>query len=127
MLEKPLYLDYVRWLLPKKLGGMLRPPLKDLPRLHHQAGIRGIVSVMDEPSVIQGYKKQGFQALLPPISGGKLSTVEQVKQFIGFVEQIFAQNSLIVVHCTSDNRRTGTLLAAYLKSLKGNISNKRSH
>jgi atypical dual specificity phosphatase len=107
------YPDYVWWLVPEKLAGMSRPPLEDLPQLY-QAGIRGIVSVMDEPSGIKEYKETGFQALWLPITGGKPPTIEQVKQFVRFVKPLIEKNQPVAVHCTSGNRRTGTLLAAYL-------------
>ncbi|MDJ0591947.1 MAG: dual specificity protein phosphatase family protein [Pleurocapsa sp. MO_226.B13] len=105
--------DYVWWLIPGKLAGMPRPQLADLPELQ-RSGIKGIVSVMDEPSGIKEYQEQGFQALWLPITGGKPPTVEQVRQFVNFAEPIIEGNRSVVVHCTSGNRRTGTLLAAYL-------------
>lgn len=105
--------DYVWWLIPEKLAGMSRPPLEDLPQLY-QAGMRGIVSVMDEPSGIKEYQEAGLQALWLPITGGKPPTVEQVKQFVQFAKPLIEKNQAVVVHCTSGNRRTGTLLAAYL-------------
>lgn len=110
--------DFVWWLRPQKLAGMPRPQLADLPELQ-QAGIGGIVSVMDEPSGIKEYQERGFQALWLPITGGKPPTAEQVRQFVNFADQIIESDRSIVVHCTSGNRRTGTLLAAYLIA-KGN-------
>lgn len=107
------YPDYVWWLEPGKLAGMSRPPLEDLPVLY-QAGMRGIVSVMDEPSGIQEYKDSGFQALWLPITGGKSPTVEQVLEFVQFADSLLKKNQVVAVHCTSGNRRTGTLLATYL-------------
>lgn len=107
------YPDYVWWLEPGKLAGMPRPPLEDLPVLY-QAGMRGIVSVMDEPSGIQEYKDSGFQALWLPITGGKSPTVEQVLEFVQFADSLLKKNQVVAVHCTSGNRRTGTLLATYL-------------
>ncbi|NJR47738.1 MAG: protein phosphatase [Hyellaceae cyanobacterium CSU_1_1] len=111
--------DYVWWLVPEKLAGMSRPPLKDLPQLY-QAGMRGIVSVMDESSGIKEYEEAGFQALWLPITGGKPPTVEQVKQFVRFAKPLIEKNQAVVVHCTSGNRRTGTLLAAYLVAEREN-------
>ena len=71
-------------------------------------------AVMDEPSGVKEYQEEGFQALWLPITGGKPPSVEQVKQFVNFAEPIISDNHSVVVHCTSGNRRTGTLLAAYL-------------
>ncbi|MEM8831781.1 MAG: dual specificity protein phosphatase family protein [Cyanobacteria bacterium P01_G01_bin.19] len=105
--------DNVWWLIPEKLAGMPRPQLEDLAELK-EASIKGIVSVMDEPSGIKEYQEEGFQALWLPITGGKPPAVEQVKQFANFAEPIIESNRSVVVHCTSGNRRTGTLLAAYL-------------
>ncbi|GAB4230903.1 MAG: dual specificity protein phosphatase 23 [Stanieria sp.] len=113
MPDRVSYPDYVWWLIPEKLAAMSRPPLEDLPQLY-QAGMRGIVSVMDEPSGIKEYEEAGFQALWLPITGGNPPTVEQVKQFVRFAKPLIEENQPVVVHCTSGNRRTGTLLAAYL-------------
>lgn len=107
------YPDYVWWLILGKLAGMSRPPLEDLARLY-RAGMRGIVSVMDEPSGIEEYREAGFEALWLSTTGGKPPTVEQVKQFVRFAKPLMTSNRPVVVHCTSGNRRTGTLLAAYL-------------
>lgn len=107
------YPDYIWWLEPGKLAGMPRPHLKDLPAIY-QAGIRGIVSVMDEPSNIQEYQDYDFEALWLPITGGKSPTVKQVLEFVQFADSLLKKNQVVAVHCTSGNRRTGTLLAAYL-------------
>lgn len=113
MLELMSYPDYLWWVIPQRLAGMPRPPLEDLEQLY-QAGLRGLVSVMDEPSGIKEYKEAGLAALWLPIIGGKAPTVPQVKEFVAFADPIIAQNQAVAVHCTSGNRRTGTLLAAYL-------------
>ena len=112
------YPDYIWWVIPEKLCGMPRPPLEDLQKFK-EAGLGGIVSVMDEPSGIKEYQDAGFFALWLPITGGKAPTVEQVQEFVQFADFLIEKNQSVVVHCTSGNRRTGTLLAAYLVT-KGN-------
>ena len=97
---------------------MPRPPLEDLQQFK-EAGLGGIVSVMYEPSGIKEYQDAGFFALWLPITGGKAPTVEQVQEFVQFADFLIEKNQSVVVHCTSGNRRTGTLLAAYLVT-KGN-------
>ncbi len=119
MTNTTFYPDYLWWVIPEKLAGMPRPPLEDLPQLY-QTGIRGIISVMDEPSGIKEYQEAGFSALWLPITGGKAPTVEQVQDFVRFADSLLGKNQSVVVHCTSGNRRTGTLLATYLVA-KGNL------
>ncbi len=70
---------------------MPRPPLEDLPQLY-QAGIRGIVSVMDEPSGIREYQESGFSALWLPITGGKAPTRKQVQEFVEFADPLVNNN-----------------------------------
>ncbi len=92
---------------------MPRPPLEDLELLT-SAGLGGLVSVMDEPSGIKEYEQAGLEALWLPITGGKAPTVQQVRDFVSFADRLIERGKSVAVHCTSGNRRTGTLLAAYL-------------
>ncbi len=113
------YPDYLWWVIPKKLAGMPRPPLDDLPQLY-QAGLRGIVSVMDESSLIQEYQKMKFEALSLPILEDLAPTIPQVLKFVQFADMIMSQNQAVAVHCTGGNHRTGTLLASYFVAKKEN-------
>ncbi|NJL82152.1 MAG: protein phosphatase [Chloroflexaceae bacterium] len=114
MTSEPIaYPNYLWWVKPPFLGGMPRPPLEDLPILY-QAGLRGIVSVMDELSGIEAYREAGFKALWLPTIGGTAPKLEQVQAFVEFADPLLEQQQAVAVHCTSGNRRTGTLLAAYL-------------
>ncbi|MGK7917562.1 MAG: hypothetical protein AB4038_18790 [Prochloraceae cyanobacterium] len=48
----------------------------------YQAGLRGIVSVIDEPSLIVEYQKAKFSALSLPIVDDLPPTLPQVAEFI---------------------------------------------
>ncbi|HAC66110.1 MAG TPA: protein phosphatase, partial [Cyanothece sp. UBA12306] len=111
MNKSTLYPSYVWWVIPEKLAGMPRPSLEDLPQLY-QAGLRGIVSVIDEPSLIMEYQKEQFSALSLPIVEDLPPTLPQVEEFIKFAETIMSDNQAVAVHCTGGNHRTGTLLAS---------------
>ena len=119
MNKSTLYPSYVWWVIPEKLAGMPRPSLEDLPQLY-QAGLRGIVSVIDEPSLIMEYQKEQFSALSLPIVEDLPPTLPQVEEFIKFAETIMSDNQAVAVHCTGGNHRTGTLLASYLIAKGGN-------
>jgi atypical dual specificity phosphatase len=107
------YPNYLWWVIPERLAGMPRPPLEDLPQLY-QAGLRGVVSVIDEPSLLVEYKKAGLSALSLPITEDQAPTVQQVQEFVTFADEIMSQKQSVAVHCTGGNHRTGTLLATYL-------------
>lgn len=106
------YPDYLWWIVPGFLAGMPRPPLEDIARLY-QAGLGGVVSVIDEPDLIKAYQQANLAALALPIPEDLPPTVEQVKQFIEFADKIRSESKAVAVHCTGGNHRTGTLLAAY--------------
>lgn len=46
MKQSTVYPSDLWWVIPQKLAGMPRPALENLPQLY-QAGLRGIVSVID--------------------------------------------------------------------------------
>ncbi len=101
------------WVIPSKLGGVRKPTEIEMSVLQSE-GIGGIVSVMDDPSNLDMYKRLGIPHLWLPVKGGIAPTIEQIASLREFVEQ---QNNLgngVAVHCSSGRRRTGTFLAAYL-------------
>jgi len=107
------YPDYLWWVIPEKLAGMPCPALEDLPRLYN-AGLGGVVSVIDEPSLIVEYQRIGLSALLLPIPEDQAPTLEQLQEFVTFADEIISRKQTVAVHCTGGNHRTGTLLAGYL-------------
>ena len=101
------------WVIPEKLAGVRKPTPEELPELQ-EAGIGAIVSVMDDPSNLDLYEQTGFPYLWLPTKGGTAPTQEQIQELQDFVEQQNQLGHAVAVHCTSGNRRTGTMLGAYL-------------
>ncbi len=101
------------WVIPGKLAGVRKPTLEELSELE-AAGIGAIVSVMDDPSNLDLYKQVGLPYRWLPTKGGTAPTQEQIQELQSFVDQQNQLGHAVAVHCTSGNRRTGTMLAAYL-------------
>jgi protein-tyrosine phosphatase len=101
------------WVIPNRLGGMRKPTPEEIPTLT-EIGVNAIVSVMDDPSNLDLYEQAGLPHRWLPTTGGKPPTLEQVEEFVQFVDDQNAQSHRVVVHCSSGRRRTGTFLAAYL-------------
>ncbi|MEX0272374.1 dual specificity protein phosphatase family protein [Leptolyngbyaceae cyanobacterium UHCC 1019] len=101
------------WVIPDKLAGVRKPTTDEIIELKN-VGIGAIVSVMDDPSNLDAYEQTGLPYLWLPTKGGTAPTQEQIQQLQAFVAQQNQLGNAIAVHCTSGNRRTGTMLAAYL-------------
>ncbi len=106
------YPNYLWWVIPGRMAGMPRPPVEDLPQLY-EAGLRGVVSVINEPSLIIEYQKVNLMALSLPIPEDLAPTILQVQEFVKFADTIMSHKQAVAVHCTGGNHRTGTLLASY--------------
>lgn len=110
--EKPI-LENVWWVIPGKLAGVRKPTPEEIAELK-AAGIGAIVSVMDDPSNLDLYEQANIPYRWLPTKGGTAPSLEQIQDLQNFIEE---QNQLsrgVAVHCTSGNRRTGTMLASYL-------------
>jgi len=112
MSETPLT-ESLWWVVPNRLGGMRKPTPEEISSLP-EIGINAIVSVMDDPSNLDLYEQAGLPHRWFPTTGGKAPTLEQIEEFVQFVDDQNAQSHSVVVHCSSGRRRTGTFLAAYL-------------
>ena len=101
------------WVIPGKLAGVRKPTADEIPELK-AAGVGAIVSVMDDPSNLDLYKQVDIPYRWLPTKGGTAPSQEQLQELQDFVKQQNQVGSAVAVHCTSGNRRTGTMLAAYL-------------
>ncbi|MEA5507775.1 dual specificity protein phosphatase family protein [Halotia wernerae UHCC 0503] len=101
------------WVIPGKLAGVRKPTQEELSQLQ-TAGIRAIVSVMDDPSNLDLYQQADIPHLWVPIKGGTAPSQEQLQELQNFIDSQNAIGNGVAVHCTSGRRRTGTILASYL-------------
>ncbi len=101
------------WVLPGKLAGVRKPIPEELSQLK-AAGVGAIVSVMDDPSNLDFYEREGIPYCWLPTKGGTAPNREQIQELQQFVDEQNRLGHAVAVHCTSGNRRTGTMLAAYL-------------
>ncbi|MFB2837220.1 dual specificity protein phosphatase family protein [Floridanema evergladense] len=113
MEETQPILENLWWVIPGKLAGVRKPLPEEIEQLK-AAGIGAIVSVMDDPSNLDLYEQANLDYRWLPTKGGNAPTVEQIQALQAFIEQQNQLGKAVAVHCTSGNRRTGTMLAAYL-------------
>ena len=101
------------WVIPGQLAGVRKPTPAEIPALP-AAGIGAIVSLMDDPANLDDYAAAHLPYRWLPTQGGTAPTraqVQDLRQFIT-VQQQYGRG--VAIHCSSGNRRTGTMLAAYL-------------
>jgi len=101
------------WAIPGQLAGVRKPSAEEIETLK-DAGIGAIVSVMDDPANLDLYEQANLPYRWLPTKGGTAPSLEQIQELQDFIDQQNLQGHAVAVHCTSGNRRTGTMLAAYL-------------
>lgn len=105
--------DNLWWVVPGKLAGVRKPMLEEIIELK-AAGVGAIVSVMDDPSNLDLYEQAAIPYCWLPTERGTAPRLEQIQELQNFVDQQNQRGHAVAVHCTNGNRRTGTMLAAYL-------------
>jgi atypical dual specificity phosphatase len=101
------------WVRPGQLAGVRKPLPTELPELEAM-GIGAIVSVMDDPANLDAYEQANIPYRWLPTKGGTAPTLTQIQDLKAFVDEQNQAGKAVAIHCTSGNRRTGTMLAAYL-------------
>lgn len=105
--------ENIWWVIPNKLAGVRKPTADEISELK-AAGVGAIVSVMDDPANLDLYEQANLPYRWLPTPGGTAPSPEQIEELQHFVDQQNQLGNAVAVHCTSGNRRTGTMLAAYL-------------
>jgi len=95
------------------LGGRLDAYVDELPLLH-RAGIRAVVSLLNNPSDDAVFTSAGFKFKCCPVELGRAPTLEQARAIVEFIDLCREQRLPVAVHCEGGLGRTGTAIAAYL-------------
>ena len=82
----------------------------------HSAGVRAVVSLLNQPADAGVYESAGLAYLCLPVPDGDAPTIAQARNFIKFVSDQLALQKPVAVHCQAGIGRTGTALATYLIS-----------
>ena len=112
------------WLIQDEIAGMGRPVaiVADLEFLKDN-GVESIVSLTELPLHKPLIEEFGFEYKHIPIPDFSTPTLEQIEEFVTFVNNLLSSKKKIVVHCEAGIGRTGTMLACYLVSEGYNAEN----
>ena len=105
-----------RWIIENKLAGSSRPVMdEDLQWLKEQ-GIKAIVCLTELPMYQNDAAKMGLEYLHIPVEDYDRPSLEQIDQFVEYVDKMISMNKPVDAYCEAGLGRTGCMLAAYLVS-----------
>jgi atypical dual specificity phosphatase len=101
-----------RTLYAMALPGLVRPLEDDLRNLvSHDIG--AIVTLTQDPLALPLQYRPLFAQLHLPVENFEAPTIEQLDEFVRFVDEQFDRGVNVAVHCLMGIGRTGTAIAAY--------------
>lgn len=109
------HISKVWCVLENKLSGMPKPEETDLKALY-ESGIRAIVCLLEDDTIVNSYNENGFESLWLPVPDQNAPTTRQVEELVKFIDAQNEKGNKVAVHCKGGRGRTGTLIASYLIS-----------
>lgn len=111
-------MDSFSWVIDRRLGGMGRPGrhaalAADLDDLRRD-GVTAIVSLLDQPDLLDAYRDAGFRPLQIALRNFGVPSLAQIEEFCAFVDEEAAHGGAVAAHCQYGVGRTGVMLIAYL-------------
>lgn len=106
------------YLVPEFLAGCAMPgvtaPLPEDLAEASADGITAVVSLTERPLGRAVIEEAGLRYLHLPVQDMTAPSLDQMKEFVQFVEEEKARGGRVLVHCMAGYGRTGTMLAAWL-------------
>ena len=91
------------WVLPNKVLGMPQPQENDISALH-DAGIKAIVSLLEDETSTDKYQENNFNSKWLPVADNKAPTIQQVEDLVTFVDEQLALNYPVVAKAAKEEQ-----------------------
>jgi len=106
------------WVIDRKLAGLPRPgafrPVEEDLDFLRVRGIGLLISLTEREVDPAAARECGIEVRRISIVDFEAPTLEQQRAFVAAVDDAFANNRAVGVHCAAGIGRTGTMLATYL-------------